>query len=109
MARTQLAAIDNNANVGRKQATVERGVNVGEARYRQSFTKRQKRWVIKPIMEKKSYAFLNEMQTMVLTRCKDNRAAAEAISVNLPQNIASEPVPSKEELIRKHRSRFDRS
>ena len=61
-------------------------------------------------MEKKSYAFLNEMQTMVLIRCiKDNRAAAEAISVNLLENIASEPAPSKEEMIRKHRSKFDRS
>ena len=36
---------------------------------------------------------------MVLTWCKDNRAAAEAVSVNLPHNIASEPVPSKEEMI----------
>ena len=96
MARTQLTAIDNNANVG-------------EARYRQSFTRREKRWVIKSIMEKKYYVFLNEMQTMVLRRCKDNRVAAETRSVNLPQNIASEPATSKEEMIRRRRSRFDRS
>ena len=33
VARTKLAAIDNDANMGCKQATVERGVGVGEARY----------------------------------------------------------------------------
>ena len=40
-ARSQLAAIDNNENVGRMQAVVERGANAGEARYRKYYSKKQ--------------------------------------------------------------------
>ena len=51
-ARSQLAAIDNNENVGRMQAVVERDANAGEARYRKRYSKKQKQWVVKPILEK---------------------------------------------------------
>ena len=34
VARTQLAALDNNANTGRKQARIKEGERAGEARYK---------------------------------------------------------------------------
>lgn len=39
IARTQLAAIDNNENAGRGQAVILKGNNAGEARYRRCFPK----------------------------------------------------------------------
>ena len=56
-ARSQLAAIDNNDNVGRVQAVVERGANAVEARYRKCYSKKQKQWVVKPILEKSNVSF----------------------------------------------------
>ena len=100
LARTQLAAIDNNTNVGRQHAVVKRGRNIGAARYRQSFPKTHKRWVVKPIKVKKNYVFLPEMLKTVLKKCEDGTAASGPVEVNLPPNIATEPAPSKDELIR---------
>ena len=53
VARTQLAALDNNANTGRSQAQIQSGQQVGEARFKLCFPKANKRWVVKPITEKK--------------------------------------------------------
>ena len=69
-ARSQLAAIDNNENVGRMQAVVERGANAGEARYKKCYSKKQKQWVLKPILEKKAYHFLPEISEKVLEKCE---------------------------------------
>jgi len=55
VARAQLSALDHNANCGRKQAVVQSGPRAGEARYKVSFPKVQKRWVAKPIKEKKMF------------------------------------------------------
>ncbi|RMX42713.1 hypothetical protein pdam_00025733, partial [Pocillopora damicornis] len=44
VARTQLAAIDHNANTGRQQATVSRGANQGELQYQVVFPKNTKEW-----------------------------------------------------------------
>ncbi|CAH3123666.1 unnamed protein product, partial [Pocillopora meandrina] len=52
VARTQLAALDHNANTGRQQATVSRGANQGELQYKVVFPKIQKEWVAKLIFEK---------------------------------------------------------
>ncbi|CAH3031883.1 unnamed protein product, partial [Pocillopora meandrina] len=51
VARTQLAALDHNANTGRQQATVSRGANQGAA-IQGSVSKNTKEWVAKPIFEK---------------------------------------------------------
>lgn len=108
VARTQLAAIDNNENAGRGQAVIRKGNNIGEARYRKCFPKAHKRWVVKPIMQTKTYAFLPEMQQSVLNNCQDGTVVGHAAEINLPHNIASEPAPEKQELIRRHRSRFNK-
>ena len=107
VARTQLAALDNNANTGRNQAQVQVGEHAGEARYKMCFPKAHKRWVVKPISEKKSYHHLSGMISEVIKRCEEGNAVAQPLPVQLPKNIASEPAPLKADLIQQHRSRFN--
>ena len=108
VARTQLAALDNNANADRPQALVLSGEHAGQKRYKACFPKAHKRWVVKPISEKKSYQYLAALLAQVLERCQAGNAVAEPLPVALPRNIASEPAPSKEDLISNHHSRFNR-
>ena len=108
VARTQLAALDNNANAERPQALVQSGEHAGQERYKACFPKAHKRWVVKPINQKKSHQHLSILLTQVLERCETGNAVAEPLPVVLPRNIASEPAPSKEDLIANHRSRFNR-
>ncbi|XP_078352898.1 uncharacterized protein LOC144637699 [Oculina patagonica] len=107
VARTQLAALDNNANTGRIQAQVQSGERAGEARYKLCFPKANKRWVVKPITEKKSYHYLSDLLSQVIKRCEEGNAAAQPVPVHLPRNIASKPAPLKADLIQQHRSRFN--
>ena len=108
VARTQLAALDNNANTGRNQARVQEGEHAGQARYKMCFPKAHKRWVVKPITEKKSYNYLSNLISEVIKRCEEGNAIAQPLPVQLPKNIASEPAPLKADLIQQHRSRFNR-
>ena len=107
-ARSQLAAIDNNENVGRMQSGIERGANAGEARYRKCYSKKQKQWIVKPILEKTTYHVLPEMSDRVLEKCESDTAVPLEVNICLPQTIATEAAPEKHELIRRHRSQFDR-
>ena len=52
VARTQLAALDNNANAERPQALVQSGEHAGQERNKACFPKAHKRWVVKPISKK---------------------------------------------------------
>ena len=108
VARTQLAALDNNANAERPQALVQSGEHAGQKRYKACFPKAHKRWVVKPISEKKSYQYLSALLAQVLERCQAGNAVTEPLPVALPRNIASEPAPPKEDLISNHHSRFNR-
>ena len=108
IARTQLASLDNNANTGRRQALVMAGERAGEARYKLCFPKSNKRWVIKPISEKKSYNHLSRLLSEVIKRVEQGGAIAQPVPVQLPKNIASEPAPPKADAIQQHRSRFNR-
>ena len=64
--QTQLAALDHNANVNRKQAVVINGENQGEKRYNVVCPKQRKNWVAKPIKEQKSYKYVKAMMEDVL-------------------------------------------
>ena len=108
VAKTQLAALDNNANTGRSQAVIKSGERAGEARYKLCFPKANKRWVVKPINEKKSYQFLSDLLSEVLSCVEQGNGAAQPLHPHIPSNIASEPAPSKSGAIRQHRSRFNR-
>ena len=105
-ARTQLTALDHNANAGRKQAVVQTGEHSGEARYKVSFSKAQKQWAVKPIKEKKSYAQVERLMDDVVTACQIGRVEPELEELNLPKNISGTAAPSKQELVQAHRSRF---
>ena len=107
LARTQLTALDHNANAGRKQAVVQSGIHSGEARYKVSFPKTQKQWVVKPIKEKKSYAHVESLMADVVNACHRGGVDHEPEAVILPKNISGTLAPSKQDLIEAHRSRFN--
>ena len=62
VARTQLAILDHNNNVGRPQ-TVD---DDGEGRYKIVFPKATKCWIAKPIYESKSYLYRRELLSAVI-------------------------------------------
>ena len=66
----QLTALDHNANSERKQVVAKCGGYAGEARYKVSFPKAQKHWVVKPIKEKKSYEHVKVLMENVKTACE---------------------------------------
>ena len=72
-----VAALDNNANTGRNQARVQVGEHAGEARYWMCFPKAHKRWVVKPISEKKSYHDLSGMISEVIKWCEEGNAVTQ--------------------------------
>ena len=91
LARTQLTALDHNANCGREHALVEAGERRGEARYKVSFPKAQKQWVVKPIRAKKSYTHVFRLMDDVVSRCQSVGLSNECQitdeePVNLPRN-----------------------
>ena len=108
VARTQLAALDNNANTGRKQARIKEGERAGEARYKLCFPKANKQWVVKPITEKKSFQYLSGLLSEVVKRVELGNAVIPAMPVHLPKNIPSKPAPIVADAIKQHRSRFNR-
>ena len=90
---------------------MEVGERRGEARYKVSFPKAQKQWVVKPIRAKKSYTHVFRLMDDVVSRCQSVGLSNECQitdeePVNLPKNIATMPAPDKQELIHQHRSRF---
>ena len=105
IARTALAALDNNHNVGRQQATTQ----AGDLRYKVVYPKGRKDWVAKPITEVKSYDYIAAMLTKVVeARHNDMTIPTEELkpSSQLPPNIADVPQPPKQDVISKHRTRF---
>lgn len=108
VARTQLAALDHNANTSRDHATATRGENEGELRYKVVFPKRSKQWIAKPIMEKTTRDHLKPMLDAIVERKSRDAAerSATLTSPHIPPNIASTPRPDKAEVISRHTSRF---
>ena len=67
--RTQLAALDNNANADRPQALLLSGEHAGQERYKACFPKAHKHWVVKPKSKKNSYQYLSALLAQDLERC----------------------------------------
>ena len=63
--RTALAALNNNHNVGRQQATIQ----AGDLRYKVVYPNGRKDWVAQPITEVKSYDYIAAMLTKVVEAC----------------------------------------
>ena len=68
VARTQLAALDHNANTGREQATSSKGASEGELCYKVVYPKRSKELIAKPVMEKTTRDHLKPMLDAVIQR-----------------------------------------
>ncbi|RMX47325.1 hypothetical protein pdam_00021015, partial [Pocillopora damicornis] len=90
VARTQLAALDHNANTGRQQATVSR------------------EWVAKPVFEKTTNYHLKPMLNAIVERkcLKPQERSATVAAPHIPENIASKPRPPKADVVANHTSRF---
>ena len=97
IARTQLAALDNNHNCSRKQAVVKHGSSQGSLRYNLVFPKVHKTWVVKPIMEEKDYKYLDVLMENILAFKRLKKKS---------KNIATKEKPDKETAIKTHISRF---
>ena len=58
VARARLAALYNNHNTGCGQAVIKSGEQEGQAQYKLCFPEANKRWVAKPVTEKKLCEYL---------------------------------------------------
>lgn len=104
-ARTMLAALDNNKNVGRQQATVQSGTKKGEPRFNVVCPKGRKGWIARPVFEKKSYSYVEHLMQDVLKLCAEGTEERMPVRQQAPR-IAPGEKPEKEEVVRTHRSRF---
>lgn len=109
-ARTQLAAIRHNYNVGREQATTKSG----KPRWNVVFPKAQKRWSAKKIYQRSSNAYVHDISDIV------QETVAELQKKEVPQcvlqfpgkpahiaeNIAHEEKPLKSHTVASYVSRF---
>ena len=80
---------------------------VGLPRYSMVFPKQSKEWVAKKIYEPTSQYFTQHLVKLVLER-REERTPEDIPHVQRPANIATKERPPKEDLIRKHQSRFPR-
>ena len=102
-ARTQLAILDHNHNVGRTQAQTKEGAK----KHKFVSPKGSQGWVAKPQYEEKSYQFLGDLMTGLLA-FKRRQIEVPALPLRpAAPNIAPTARPAKEDLIDKHRSRFN--
>ena len=104
LARTQLAILDHNNNVNRKQAVVQNGSRQGEKRYKVVCSKQCKNWVAKENKEQKSYHYIKTMMNdVLLTKQGHNFDYQPVIQAKC---IAPISRPPKEEVIQQHQSRM---
>ncbi|CAH2293317.1 PREDICTED: uncharacterized protein LOC100485380 [Pelobates cultripes] len=106
VARTQLAVLAHNANIGREQATIhkeqEGSGHIGDLRFKPFFSKRSKNW---NIHEKTTIVHIYPMMADVLRIASgDLQVNWESQTGQLPRNIASTPRPSTEEMVDHHLS-----
>jgi hypothetical protein len=93
--------LDHNHNIERQQATTLEG----QPRYKLEFPKRSKRWIAKPIKEKKSNSYIDFMlEELVNPTCNADEFTIEV--PNLPDNIAPIPRPPLEQAVSEHITRF---
>jgi hypothetical protein len=111
MARTQLAALDHNANVGRAQATVGKSfkgtADVGEKRFRTEYKKRTGSWVARVEYQPTNHNRIDALMARVLeVKQQDILHTLPTVRKSLVKNVAKIPAPPKVESVQKHVSRF---
>ncbi len=100
--RTQLAALDHNMNVGRKQATTKSR----KLRYRTEYTKQKGSWVEKNYEKKKKYSFREDLVQAALNAAGSDADLPNVHCVELPPNLTGEAAPSKEDIVQRMQSRM---
>ncbi|XP_068112155.1 uncharacterized protein [Hyperolius riggenbachi] len=110
-ARTVLAALSNNHNVGRKQAVVKKqhknSAPRGSKRYRFVAPTGKKKLVTRKVYDPKLYTFIGPILEDTLRACQGTLLTSWVSSTStLPQNIASLPRPDTQEIIQIMQSRF---
>lgn len=71
------------------------------------FPKNRKAWVAKPVFEKKSFAFVKELvDEMKECHESDLKLPKQKAPAHIPRNIATEPKPPKDEVIKMYMSRM---
>ena len=106
----QLALIDHNSHLSRKERTSS--VN-NETQYRRVFRKTSKKWDAVPVMEKKNYVYLVPMCQSILQRYLEfDGCLVEKVSKRdshpelIASNIASVEPPSTSSIVKRKCTRF---
>ena len=97
VARTQLAILDHNANVGREQAEIKKASNQGEKRFKIVCGKQRKNWVAKEIKVPKTYTHVKGMMQDVILCHQGKKFKYE--QKKQAKCIAQTPKPSKQDVI----------
>ncbi|XP_076119137.1 uncharacterized protein LOC143100082 [Alosa pseudoharengus] len=105
-ARTELAIIDHNINIGREQKTTLEG----KPQYKYMYTKTTQQWVAKPVYEPTSQDFRKDLMEDVLKLREEKSLEPWPRPPPRPrrllQNIAPVPRPDPSELVAQRLSRF---
>ncbi|OCT67836.1 hypothetical protein XELAEV_18039140mg [Xenopus laevis] len=108
-ARTKLAALTHNFNVGRQQAVVTVQTDKPEAlvkkRTKMEFRKCNKRWTVRNVYETMSIEHFSAISTDIIRMAQGKLSTAWiSRAQTVPVNIASVPRPDKQEKVREHSS-----
>ena len=102
-ARTQLAVLDHNENLDRKQAVTKSN----EKREKFQYSKVTGQWVVKDVKEKKSRTFVEEVFNEIPAVIHGNVEKNDKLEA-IPKTIATTPRPNKAEVSMGTLSRFQK-
>ena len=103
-ARTQLAVMDHNFNLSRKQALTKNN----EPRSKFNFSKVTTNWAPKKVLEPKSRMYITEIVDEI-SKLKVSLTEINDKLLEITKNIATTPNPGKEKELALHKSRFTKS
>ena len=103
-ARTQLADLDHNSNLDRRQAVTKNN----EARSNTQFSKGTNKWAPKRVMEPKSRKYIIKIMDEIPNVTNFPPETNEKLE-EIPQNISTTPNPGKQEILSRHISRFSKN
>ena len=104
-ARTQLAILDHNHNVGRNQAQTKEGTK----KHKFVSPKGSVGWIAKPQYEEKSYEFLNDLVAALFAFKRGDVEVPPLPPKPAAANIAPTARPHKDDLLEKRRTGFTTS
>ena len=103
-ARTQIAVLDHNSNLDRRQAVTKNN----EARSNTQFSKGTNKWAPKRVMEPKSQKYIIKIMDEIPNVTNFPPETNEKLE-EIPQNISTTPNPGKQEILSRHIPRFSKN